>query len=100
GVVGGAGGRVRGEYGFGHRLYQNVLYHHLSEVRRVRFHQALGMRLEAGYGVHTAEIAAELAVHFERGRDWQRAVQYLQQAAENATRRSADREAIGRFTRG
>src|SRR5262249_15476635 len=36
----------------------------------------------------------------ERGQDYQRAVHYLQQAAENATRRSAYREVIGLLTRG
>ena len=46
------------------------------------------------------EIAAELAVHFERGRDTERAIQYLQQAGENAVRRSAYQEAISLLTKG
>ena len=46
------------------------------------------------------EIAAELAVHFERGRDYRRAIQYLQQAGENALRRSAYQEAISLLTKG
>jgi predicted ATPase len=41
-----------------------------------------------------------LAVHFERGRDYRRAVQYLQQAAETALRRYAYPEAIARLTKG
>jgi hypothetical protein len=45
-------------------------------------------------------VAAELAVHFERGRDYQRAVQYLQQAAENAARRNAHHEVIALVTKG
>jgi predicted ATPase len=40
------------------------------------------------------EIAGELALHFERGRDYQRAVRYRQSAAEQALRRSAYHEAI------
>jgi predicted ATPase len=46
------------------------------------------------------EIAAELAMHFEQGQDYRRAVQYLGQAAQNALRRSAHREAIDHLTKG
>ena len=62
--------------------------------RRVALHRRLGARQEQGYGARAADIATELAVHFERGRDAERAVQYLGAAAENASRRSAHREAI------
>ncbi|MBI3301936.1 MAG: hypothetical protein HYZ72_07650 [Deltaproteobacteria bacterium] len=44
--------------------------------------------------------AAELAVHFEQGRDYRRAVQYLQQAGENAIRRSAHVEAVSLLSKG
>ena len=47
-----------------------------------------------------SEIAAELAVHFTHGRDYHRAVQYLQQAGDNAMGRWAYQEAITFFTRG
>jgi predicted ATPase len=60
----------------------------------VRLHQRLGERQESGYGARTTEIAAELAMHFERGQDGQRAVTYLRQAADTALRRQAHREAI------
>ena len=43
---------------------------------------------------------AELAMHFEQGRDSPRAIHYLQQAAENAARRYANREALAHLTRG
>jgi tetratricopeptide (TPR) repeat protein len=49
---------------------------------------------EGAYGVRAREIAAELALHFERGRDVRRAVMYLQYAAENAVQRFAHAEAI------
>ena len=39
-------------------------------------------------------------MHFERGRDFQRAVQYLTHAAEKATRQYANQEAVGHLTRG
>jgi predicted ATPase len=66
----------------------------------VRCHRAIGTRLEAGYGAQAAERAAELALHFEHGRDHRRAVQYLRQAAEQALRRYAYQEASSHLRRG
>jgi predicted ATPase len=66
----------------------------------MRLHQQIAEREELAYGERGREIAAELAVHFEQGRDYRSASQYLQQASENATRRSAHQEAVGLFTRG
>ena len=73
-------GTVAGSYGFVHALYQEVIYTRLPAARRI------GARTELGYGSQARERAAELAVHFEQGRDYQRAVQYRQYAAENALR--------------
>src|SRR5262249_12946050 len=59
-----------------------------------------GERKALAYDKGVEEIAAELAVHFERGRDLARAIQYLGKAGETAMRRSAHQEAIAHFTRG
>ena len=67
-------------------------------TRRQRLHQRIGERQEGGYREQTREIAAELAAHFERSRDYQRAVKYLGQAGQNASARSAHREAINHLT--
>src|SRR5262245_6744723 len=93
-------GTVAGGYGFVHALYQEVLYSRLTAARRVYLHRKIGMRVEAGYGPRAGEIAAELAMHFEQGRDARRAVTYLQQAAHNALHRYANREAIDHLTKG
>src|SRR5215472_9431166 len=87
-------GTVASRYGFLHALYQEVVYHRLTARQRQWLHQRIGEREEAGYGERAREIAAELAVHFEQGRDYRRAVQYLQQAGWNAVRRCAPQEAI------
>jgi predicted ATPase len=58
------------------------------------------MRLEAAYHTQAGDIAAELARHFEEGRDVQRAVAYLRQAADNALHLYANREAIDALTKG
>ncbi|HEV8716826.1 MAG TPA: hypothetical protein VGX03_28910 [Candidatus Binatia bacterium] len=52
------------------------------------------------YGERAREIAAELAMHFERGRDYQRAVRYLERAGKNAIRRSTHAEATLLLTKG
>ncbi len=93
-------GTVAGRYGFIHPLYQNVLYDRVTVGRRLQLHRRIGERQEAGYQERTGGIAAELAVHFEQGRDYRRAVQYLWQAAENALRRCAYQEAINHLIKG
>ena len=91
-------GSLSGQYGFRHALYQNVLYERIAAARRVRLHRAIGERIERGYGENVGELAAELAVHFERGRDIERAIQYYQQAGEVAKQYSAYREAAVHFS--
>ncbi len=87
-------------YSFIHALYQEVVYNQVPAAQRVNLHRRIGEGLEAGYGTLASDIAAELAMHFERGRDARRAVTYLRQAADNALRRYANREAIEHLSRG
>jgi predicted ATPase/DNA-binding winged helix-turn-helix (wHTH) protein len=86
-------GSITPRYRFIHALYLNVLYKRVAATRRSQIHGRIGERGEAIYGERVGEIAAELSVHFEQSRDLVRAVKYLQLAAENAARRSADHEA-------
>lgn len=91
-------GTLSGRYGFRHALYQEVVHEHVPAARRVELHRRIGARLEAAFGDRAGEIAAELAMHFHRGRDVGRAIRYLRLAGEIATRRSAAREAIIHLT--
>ena len=93
-------GTVTARYKFIHALYQNALYERASAARLARLHQRIGARGEDAYGARASEIAGELAMHFERGRDFRRAAKYLAQAAENATRRFAYQEALALSRRG
>src|SRR5262249_29331157 len=92
-------GTVTARYGFRHALYQALLYDRIPGSRRARWHHQIAMRLEGASGPRAGEAAAELAVHFVHGRDHQRAVQYLQRAAETAVQRHAHREALDALTR-
>jgi predicted ATPase len=87
-------GTVTTRYSLLHALYQQVLYERVPIGRRAWLHQQVGQRLEVAYGAQTDDIAAELAVHFERGREYTRAVRYLERAARRALRRSAPLEAV------
>ena len=93
-------GTVAERYRWEHAVYQEVVYMRVPMGRRLRLHRRIGAREEAGYGEQAGEHAAELAMHFERGQDTARAVQYMQQAAENALRRYAYQEVVGHLTRG
>jgi tetratricopeptide (TPR) repeat protein len=86
-----------GSYRFQHALYQQVLYAQIGTARREQYHRHIGLRLEAGQGARVQESAAQLAVHFECGGEVERAVRYLQQAADNATRRNAHGELSQEF---
>jgi DNA-binding winged helix-turn-helix (wHTH) protein/predicted ATPase len=87
-------------YGFIHDLYQNVLYNRMSASRRIQLHRRIGEGGEEVYGGRAREIAAELAMHFERASNYKQAAKYLQQAAENDIRRFAYREAVALARRG
>jgi DNA-binding winged helix-turn-helix (wHTH) protein/predicted ATPase len=93
-------GTVAGRYGFRHALYHDVLYERIPVSQRLRWHRQIGLRMEVAYGTQTRDIAAELAMHFTRGRDHTRAIHYLQHAADNALSRYANREASDYLTAG
>ncbi|MGE0823113.1 MAG: hypothetical protein AB7P18_13430 [Candidatus Binatia bacterium] len=99
GVVEWPDGTISERYAFRHAFYQNVLSEGIAEARKIRLHRRIGERLEHGYGDRAQEVASELAVHFEEGRDSRRAARYRQQAGENANHRSAHVEAVAHFTK-
>lgn len=72
----------------------------MPSTRRSQLHCLVGNALEAQHADHVNEVAAELAVHFEEGRDYDKAVTYFEQAADNAARRSAHQEAATLARRG
>jgi len=87
-------GEAVSRHGFIHALYRHVFYERLPASRRLQFHRSIGRRGEELYGDRAHEIAAELAMHYERAGDPRSAARFLHQAAHNAILRSAYREAI------
>jgi predicted ATPase/DNA-binding winged helix-turn-helix (wHTH) protein len=87
-------GTVCGGYRFIHDLYHHVVQARIPAARRAHLHRAVGIRLENAWMERAGEKAAELAGHFERGRDWPRAVRHLRRAADSALKQYAHREAV------
>ena len=79
---------------FRHSLYRQVVYRALNGVSRSRLHRIIGERLlELPAGGRT-ELASELALHFEMGREYARAVHFLRVSSEKANHRFAYRDSI------
>jgi len=92
-------GSLATRYRFAHALYQNFLYDDLVANRRIMLHRQAGERLLQHYGKRAPQIAAQLALHFERGRDFGRAVDFLTYAGDNATTLYANAEARDHYSR-
>ena len=89
-----ANGEISAHYDFRHSLYREVLYGRLSESARSKLHLLLAQRLKSFCDPCEQELATELALHFEGGRDYEQAVNYLLIAADNAVGRFAYRDCI------
>jgi len=76
--------KVGTEYQFIHILIQQVLYNDLSDGQRRQLHLTIAQLLENLYGENANQYATDLASHFERGRDIERAIHYYLQASNNA----------------
>src|SRR5215813_1203289 len=99
GVAAWPDGTVAGRYAFIHALYQHVFYGRVPVGDRAGLHLQAAERLERAFGARAAEIAGELAVHFERGRDLERSARYRRQAGEHALHQHAYGEAADHATR-
>lgn len=94
GVEQGSQGEVVAHYAFRHALYVEVLSQRLPTSLGIRLHLRIGECLEKLHGEHNLKYAAELALHFEKGWDWARAVRSLMHAATNGSHRFANGQAL------
>jgi class 3 adenylate cyclase/predicted ATPase len=86
------------EYTFKHALTQQVAYDSLLIERRKLLHERAGAALESLYAIQLDDHLSELAHHYERSGNTQKAIEYLQRAGQQAMQRSAHGEAIKLFT--
>ena len=81
-------------YRFSHELFQHYLYSSLDPVELSYMHESIGLTLETLYGERAAEIAAQLARHFELAELPDKARLYLRIAGEQAAASYANDAAL------
>jgi predicted ATPase len=86
-------------YVLSHRIYREVLYRRQPVARRSRAHLQVAARLQSLFAGRNANIAHELAAHFEAAGEWVSAAEALCASAENAIVRRSGSEAAAMLTR-
>jgi class 3 adenylate cyclase/tetratricopeptide (TPR) repeat protein len=71
-------------YYFKHALTQEVAYSSLLLERRKELHCLVAAAIEELYAARLPEYYGLLAYHYERGEEWERALDYLRRAAERS----------------
>jgi tetratricopeptide (TPR) repeat protein len=82
------------EYTFKHALTQEVAYTSLLSERRKALHEHVGHTIEDVYHGRLDEYYSELAHHYSRSSNVEKAIEYLQRTGRQAIQRSANNEAI------
>jgi DNA-binding winged helix-turn-helix (wHTH) protein/predicted ATPase len=93
-------GTLAARYGFLHALYQQLWHERVSPTQLQHHHLRIGQRKEQAYGERVREIAAELAIHFEQGREYWKAIHYQGTAAQGVLLRNAPQEALSHLSTG
>jgi hypothetical protein len=74
-------------------MYRVVLRERQTAARRAEGHIRIAERLRELFDGHEADVASEMASHYEEAGSWQRAASALRDAARHAQQRAAYREA-------
>jgi len=82
------------EYEFRHALIQEAAYHEILKEDRALLHLAVGKAMERLNEGRLDGVAAELAFHFRRAGEREKAVTYLMRSADLAAARFANEEAL------
>jgi predicted ATPase len=86
------------QYLFKHALTQEVAYGTVLQERRKALHEKTAQAIEALFHSRLEDHYSELAHHYSRSGNTQKAVEYLQLAGQQAVQRSAYAEAINHLT--
>ncbi|MBI3757391.1 MAG: AAA family ATPase [Deltaproteobacteria bacterium] len=86
------------EYSFKHALTQEVAYGTVLHERRKALHERTAQAMEALYRATLDDHYSELAHHYTRSGNTEKAVEYLHLAGQQAVQRSANAEAITHLT--
>jgi class 3 adenylate cyclase/predicted ATPase len=86
------------EYFFKHALTQEVAYGTVLQDRRKELHERTAQAVESLYEDNREDHYADLAHHYSRSGNTEKAIVYLQKAGRQAAQNSAHTEAIRHFT--
>jgi transcriptional regulator with AAA-type ATPase domain/tetratricopeptide (TPR) repeat protein len=84
-------------YAFKHTLTQEVAYETLPEIERQSLHARIGEAVEQVYADRLSEHFGLLAHHFTKAQRWDKSLEYLLAAAQQAERTFAAREALALY---
>jgi class 3 adenylate cyclase/predicted ATPase len=86
------------EYLFKHALTQDVAYNTVLQEQKKVLHERTGQAIEQLYKDKLEEHYDELAHHYSRSGNTEKAIAYLHKAGQQAAQRSANTEAISHFS--
>src|SRR5206468_8427654 len=86
------------EYTFKHALTQEVAYNSVLIERRKELHERTAQAIETLFHSQLEDHYGDLAHHYSRSDNTQKAVEYLHLAGQQAVQRSANAEAINHLT--
>jgi tetratricopeptide (TPR) repeat protein len=86
-------------FAFRHTLTQETVYSSLLRSQRPDLHRTVAECIEALYAPDLSSQAEVLALHYDRARVWDKAMQYALQAGDRARARFSNREAIEYYGR-
>jgi tetratricopeptide (TPR) repeat protein len=87
------------EYTLKHALTQEVAYNSVLLERRQQLHERAGQALEAVFVVRLDDHLADLAHHYSRSSNVEKAIEYLRRTGEQMASRSAFRQAVTQLNR-
>jgi class 3 adenylate cyclase len=88
------------EYLFKHALTQEVAYGTVLQEQRKPLHERTAQAIEALFASRLEDHYSELAYHYSRSGNTEKAIEYLHNAGQQAVQRSAYSEATQQFTQG
>ncbi len=88
------------EYLFKHALTQEVAYGAVLQEQRKALHERTGQAIEALFVSRLEDHYSELAYHYSRSGNTEKAIEYLHNAGQQAAQRSAYSEATQQLTQG
>jgi DNA-binding SARP family transcriptional activator/tetratricopeptide (TPR) repeat protein len=88
------------DFAFSHQLILHTVYTAMAPEARARRHRRAANVIEELYAEHIDELAAELASHFDRGGETERASEYYLRGARQALALHGSDEATALATRG